>query len=198
MEGSTVETPQPSQSETSGNTPVNPPELNQRHEAASRLGRSFLAILKEREDGRLTPYVDLTKFDRTDMAAISNRRDGSISEPDVQEAKRGSLAIALETATQIAEVQLPRTSGVRENLGNLEDLTRMLRGTAVGIQQLIRENPAMVAGEMRKVVARRLKVLPIQVRLTDQQLTTLAGEQYQKAFGRIFRASQAIAGYHGR
>lgn len=197
MEGTTVEPPQPIQGQE--NRPAQTSENLHQYEVDARLGRGILNITKDRENRRLTSFVDGTRFDQADVLAVRRRHQNeALTDIDVAEARRASAGIALEMATQINEVQLPRTAGVNEDLKSLEDMIQGIRLGSTSVKEYTKDNPSILIQEARKVIARRQKISPEQVKLTDQQLIAYTQEQYEKAFRRLSKGAEALRGYFGR
>lgn len=198
MEGSTVEPPQPTQDQATATAVARPVELQRQYEQAALLGRTILAITKRREDNRYTPLTNSQRFPNEDIAAVKKQGDEVADENYVVEATRGSYALALEAATQIGEFRAPQGVGIREDTDSLNGLIQLIRAGGTLNQDLMTQDPSLVVSEMRKVIARRQKVTPDQVKQTDQELLAIADQQFKKAFRSLAQKAQALAGYHGR
>lgn len=197
MGATTVEPSQPIQVEE--NQTAVATEYLRQCETEARLGRGILSIIKDREDRGLTPFVNGTRFDQADILAVRKRHQSeALTDTDVSEARRASVGLALEMAAQITEVQLPRTAGVNEDLKSLEDMIQGIRLGSTSVKEYTKDNPSILIQEARKVIARRQKISPEQVKLTDQQLIAYAQEQYEKAFRRLSKGAEALRGYFGR
>lgn len=196
MEGS--ESPTPNQDQATASSTARTPELQTQYEQASALGRNFLTVTQDRETRRLTPFTQTGRFPKEDAVTIRKRSGGDlISEEDIAEAKRGSLAIALEAAVQVNEFRPSVNAGIREDSDSLTRLIQIIRQGGTLNYDLIKQNPSLVATEMKKVISRRQKI-PDQAERTDKQLTDLADQQFRNAFGRLNKSAQALSGYLGR
>lgn len=169
------------------------------YENAAKLGKWVSKIVREREDSRLTPYTKLEQFDREDLKAVhAKSRGDDITEADVIEAKRGSLALAYEAAFQVSEAQLPR-GPIREDTDSLADLRRVVIGGAKLSENLFKEgHKDLVIEQIRNTVARRLKKPPSEVALSDTQLIDMRDEKISSAAIRLKKAHDALSEYLGR
>lgn len=163
------------------------------------LGRAIIGLSVDREDQRLTPYIDSSLFPKDEMGFLQSKPEGqNIDQVDIDNATRVSFGLTLEAAAQIAEVQLPRHGQIREDPESLEQIMRMLKaGRNIG-EDLLKNKPQVIEDETKKVVARRLKVTPDKVQMNQEQLINWSEQQLGTAYARIGRGAQAISGYLGR
>lgn len=198
MDASNAELPQPTKDQTAASNATRSPELQRQHEQTSSLGRAILDITQDREANRWTPFTRIQQFPPEDIAVTKRKRTGEVvEEEDVSEANRGSLAIALEAATQVNEFR-STAAGIREDSDSLQHLITAIRNGGALNQDLIKQNPSLIAAEMKKIIARRQKIVPDQVKFTEEQLMRIADEQFRNAFGRLSKSAQALSGYLGR
>ncbi len=199
MNAPSADLPQPGADLVTASSAEKPTELQNQYERVSNLGRTVLAISQDREANRWTPFTRTRNFPTEDTLSIRKRQTGeSISENDINEAQRGTLAIALEAATQINEYRPSANTGIRENADSLAQLINAIKQGGVLNLDLIKQNPSLVAAEMKKIISRRPKKSPDSAELTDEQLTALADQQFRNAYGRLNRSNQALLGYLGR
>lgn len=173
--------------------------LKKEYLAASKLGREVLGVVQHREQRRLTPFNDPRRFPSEDVRAVQTKRpDVNSTEEDIKNAERASFSLALEAATQVAEVQLPRTGGVREELDPLEALARIVKkGYSVGVE-LSKEDRQGMMDVAKSAIARRERVTPDKITWDDKKIESWAIEQFDAANKRLARSVQAIRGYVGR
>jgi len=197
MQGS--ESPLPNQDQVTASNTAKSPELQTQYEQASILGRAILTTTQDREARRLTSFTQTEKFPKEDTSTTRKKPEGDlISEEDVTAAKRGSLALALEAAVQVNEFRPNVNAGIREDSDSLSRLIQIIKQGGTLNYDLIKQNPSLVAAEMKKAISRRQKISPNQTELTDEQLTNLADQQFRNAFARLNKSAQALSGYLGR
>jgi hypothetical protein len=118
MEESGVESGEVSPGAKAKTTEARParPEASLRDfDTEARLGRGIFRLTADREEQRLTPYLDTKKFSKENLIALGERTgEEPITQEEVQKAKEASFGIALEAATQIAKVRLPRGGGIKD------------------------------------------------------------------------------------
>lgn len=149
---------------------------------ASKLGREVVGVVRYREDQRLTPFTDPRRFSREDFRAVQPRSsDMNLTKEDITNARRGSFSLALETAVQVAEAELPRTGGVREELDPLEALARIVKkGYSVGVE-LSQEDRQGMMDVAKAAIARRARVTPDKITWDDKKIESWAIEQFNVA-----------------
>lgn len=191
--------PQPGADLAAASSTARSTELRNQYELVSTPGRTVLAVTQDREAHKWTPFTQTGRFPTEDTLTIRKRQAGeSISESDIAEAQRVSLAIALEAATQINEFRPSANAGIRENQDSLTQLMQAIRQGGILNYDLIKQNPSLVAAAMKKVISRRQKASPDSPELTEEQLTTLADQQFRNALGRLNKSAKALSGYLGR
>lgn len=199
MSAPSADLPQPGADLVTASNAAKPTELQNRYEQVSNLGRTVLAISQDREANRWTPFTQTQRFPSEDTFTIRKRQPGeSINENDINDAQRGTLAITLEAATQINEFRPSANAGIRENADSLAQLINAIRQGGALNFDLIKQNPSLVAAEMKKIISRRSKRSPDSAELTVEQLTALADQQFRNAYGRLSKSNQALLGYLGR
>ncbi len=174
-------------------------DLSKEYLAASKLGREVLGVVQHREQRRLTPFNDPRRFPPEDVRAVQTKRpDVNSTEEDIRNAERASFSLALEAATQVAEVQLPRTGGINEDLDPLEALARVIRNGYNTGTELNKEDHQGVMDAAKAAIARRTGVTPDKVTWDDKKIEGWISEQFNTANQRLTRSVQAIRGYVGR
>ena len=165
-------------------------------DTAVQIGRMVLKVARERTDNRYSmPYLDSQQFPQDAINAINTKPDGTVTEENVATAKQATVSLAIEAAAQIAEAQAPRGAGVREEISSLEGvLTLVKRGHGLLIQTEA-QNPQFVLQGSREAIARRQKVQPDQVKLSDDELKKWAEENFQRSGHRLTKSVQAVNDY---
>lgn len=168
-------------------------EFNNYRGFGTMIGR----IAQERDERRLVPYLDSKLFPREEYSFLQPKPEGQdVTQEDVAKAAKGAFGVALEVAAQISEVQLARHGQIREDSESLEQMMRMLKGAENIRTDLMETNPQAVEDESRKAVARRLKVAPDQVQMSQDQLTQWARKQLDTAYKRIYKGADALSRYN--
>lgn len=104
-------------------SPEKTAEHNLKREFAnqSALGRAVLDLAENREQQRLTPWLDSRLFPKEEFTHLRPKPEGqSVTQEDIDNAKRVSFGLTLEAAAQIVEVGLPRHGQIREDPESLE------------------------------------------------------------------------------
>jgi hypothetical protein len=166
---------------------------------AAGIGRGILHSARERERQRLTPYLDARKFPEELIARVGQKsKEEPVTLEDIQNAKKASLGIAVEAATQIAEVQLPRGSGVSEDLESLDGLGLLIQQGSGLVEELSGKEPGLLREQVKEVIARRLGKKPEEIEKSDAELDSFLEEQFRISLERVGRASGALRAYWGK
>lgn len=165
-----------------------------------QIGNRVLGVARERAENRYSmPYLDPQRFSSEDIDAIRLKsNDPPLSEEVVARARKGAVALAIEAAAQIAEAQVPRSSRVKEELESLEAVFTLVKSGHGFLIQTEAQNPRAVIQSSREALARRQKIQPELVKLTDEELKKWSNDNFQRAGQRINRSLQAVRGYLGR
>ena len=99
-------------------------ELQRRYDQEATLGRNLFDLAAERMNKRLTPYINPNRVPKDLLGGISVRSPESpfVTEDEIGAARAASFGIVLELAAQAAEVHIPRSAPVREDLDSLTAL----------------------------------------------------------------------------
>lgn len=185
--------PQPSEvlpSNETGN------ELVKKFTEASRIGRIALKVADERFNSRYSlPYLNPGLFPKEQVRNVMGKENPT--EEDVQNARRGSVALAVESVFQIREAAPPRTPGVNEELSSVENLLTFVKQSHGFTIQAEAMDPQVVIIATKEALARRQRVKPEQIQKTDQELKNLANENFTRAGRRLTEKVQAVKNYLG-
>ena len=143
------------------------------------------------------PYLDPQIFPAQDIEAVKPRAGDTtpLAEGDIAKARKGAVALAIETAAQIAEAQAPRNPAVREELESLESVLSLVRRGNGFVIQVEAQNPQDIVISAREALARRQKVPLEQIKLTDDELIKWSNDNFRLAGQRIGRSVNAIKEY---
>ena len=169
------------------------------YKAAGRIGRGAVNVAADREQRRLTEYVDKRLFPTEAYAGLVPKEPAQVTDQDIQAALQSSFALALETAAQVAEAELPSSGLVREDTDSLRVIMEILRGgRSMAEDQLKRGDNTAILSETRKAIARRKGVRADELQLTDAQLLRQFERLYEVAGTRIGSALAALTAYSQR
>lgn len=172
-------------------------KLKRGHDKEAALGRGFFRLAASRQEQRLTAYLDTGKYPKDLLAKIGEvSKETDLTSKMMEEARQASFGIALESAAQISEVQLPRAGGMREDINSLGTLVASVRGgEKLGKELLDSKQIKLVADLARETMARRLGKPSAEIQMPDAQALAWAQEQFTKANARLGRGYEALKAY---
>lgn len=170
---------------------------------ASEVGRIVLGVTRERTENPqfrvrkyTMPMLDPRGFPQEAVRTIVTKGD-QVTEGDVKATLEASVALAVESAVQIAGAR-PTSSQVIEDSDSLKQMTRMVnRGAGLVIQQEATDLQVVVkAGRAALERRKGTKGLEEVDKWDDQKVLAWTKDMFKRAGSRLKNSIDAIDAYH--